>query len=99
MARYRSGKRWLSESEHEEELSFRWGAGLFLAGAIVTGVILHSVVPPQWYKPVRFALEVGPAVIIGGLLAYFQRRIRQGLLIVVALAVLMWVAKKLFEMA
>ncbi|ASG84168.1 hypothetical protein KG918_003442 [Salmonella enterica] len=98
MARYRSGNRWLSASEHEEELSFRWGAGLFLAGAIVTGLLLHSVVPLYWYKPVRFVVEVIPALLVGGVLAYFQRTIRAVLLIAGILAVLAWIAFKLSEM-
>jgi len=89
MARYRVGDRYLSEAEHNEESDGNWILGLFLVGAILTGLLVNrSLVNPEWHTAFRFLVTVVPAVVVGAVLAALHLWIRRLLFIGFGLLVL-----------
>jgi hypothetical protein len=88
MARYRIGNRFLSQEEYDAEMDWRWVCGLFLIGAIGTGILVHSYfVNPEWHKLIRFLVTVIPSIAIGFLLV----RLRYFIMVLVGLLILLFV--------
>jgi len=88
MAWHRVGNKFLSQSEYDDDEDAKWMLGLFLAGTIVTGFLLHHyLVNPEWYKAIRATVTVVPALGIGVLLAMLRHIVRILLLIAFILAV------------
>ncbi|WP_405470251.1 hypothetical protein ACGTI2_05185 [Morganella morganii] len=66
MARYRIGNRFLSQSEYDSEMGFKWGCILFVAGAIFTGMLIHFyLIDPEWHKAIRFFIITVPSILVG----------------------------------
>lgn len=88
MARYRIGNRFLSQEEYDSEMDWRWVCGLFLIGAIGTGMLVHAyVVSPEWHKVIRFLVTVIPSIAIGVLLV----RLRRFIMVLVGLLAILFV--------
>lgn len=76
MAQYKLGNRFLDEAEYEGEVIMIWGFWLFVMGALIAGSYLHSILPEDWSKEMRFAGVVIGSGVSGGILAYLAPYIR-----------------------
>jgi len=86
MARYRVGNRFLSQEEFDAENDWKWVCGLFLVGAVVTGILVnHLLVDPAWHQAIRFCITTIPAVIVGVILV----KLRVYIQILISLAILL----------
>ena len=89
MARYRIGNRYLSQDEYDAEMDWKWVCGLFLAGAVLTGWLVHiHLVSPDWPKAIRFIVTTVPALAAGVLLV----KLRHYIQVLIGIAALLLVA-------
>ena len=96
MARYRTGNRYLSQDEYDAEMDWKWMCGFFLAGALITGWLVHTyLVNPHWHQAIRFFVTTVPAVAIGWLLV----RIRCYIMMLMLMLMLMGLVVVLFVVA
>lgn len=82
---YKVDNRLLNEEEYNEHCVGLWAVCLFFATAIYCGCQLHSVIPHEWTKEVRFVALVIPSVIVGGIAARFAEFIRGMFFVSIAL--------------
>lgn len=88
MARYRIGNRYLSQVEYDTEMEWKLVCGFFLAGAVITGWLVHTyLVNPHWHQAIRFFVTTIPAVLAGWLLV----KIRYYIMMLMALGVALFV--------
>lgn len=88
MARYRIGNKYLSQDEYDAEMDWKWMCGFFLAGAVITGWLVHTyLVNPHWHQAIRFFVTTVPAVLVGWLLV----KIRYYIMMLMGLAVVLFV--------
>ncbi|HDM8037872.1 TPA: hypothetical protein P0E05_000925 [Vibrio fluvialis] len=77
MARYRVGDKYLSENEYEEHVSSNWKLGLFIIGAVITGIVMNKwLIEFSLIKEVRFGLVIVTALISGYLISKLSHIIR-----------------------
>ncbi|QAB32613.1 hypothetical protein [Pantoea ananatis] len=88
MARYRIGNRYLSQDEYDYEMDWKLICGFFLAGAVITGWLIHTyLVNPHWHQAIRFFVTTVPAFAVGWLLV----KIRYYIMMLMALAVALFI--------
>lgn len=86
MARYRVGNRFLSQEEFDAENDWKWAFGLFVVGAVVTGILVnHFLVNPLWHQAIRFGITTVPAIIAGVILV----KLRVYIQILISIAILL----------
>lgn len=99
MARYRVGNKYLSQEEFDEEQDWKWGFGLFIFGAFLTGFLFHTfVVNPVWHDIIRFIVTVAPSIAVGCLLVRFRKLIRMIIGLIIILIVIAVVISILMSM-
>jgi hypothetical protein len=94
VARYRIGNKFLSQSEYDSEMDYRWGFILFIIGSIASGILIHFyIINPEWHKAIRFSAIVIPSIAIGVIFVLIRKIIAMLLFIGIALAVLAVIIK------
>lgn len=97
MARYRIGKKYLSQEEYNEVTDGYWALGLFFVGAILTGWLVHShLVSPDWHKAIRFLFTTVPAIAIGLILVKLRAYIRRILFVAMMIIIIYVVINVVF---
>lgn len=95
MAQYKVGNKLLDEGEYEGEIIMIWGFWLFVIGALIAGMYVHSMLPAEWSKEWRFASVIAGGAFSGGVLAYFAPYVRaaffMGLFALTVSGALYWV--------
>ncbi len=94
VARYRIGNKFLSQSEYDSEMDYRWGFVLFIIGAIASGMLIHFyIINPEWHKAIRFSAIVIPSIAVGVIFVLIRKIIAMLLFLGIALAVLAVIIK------
>ena len=76
MAHYRVGDRILSREEYEEDSIQKWGLALFIIGALIAGSAIHTFLPAEWPKYLRFISIILTGCVGGAIIACFARPVR-----------------------
>ncbi|HFS8459651.1 hypothetical protein GWZ74_04705 [Vibrio cholerae] len=94
MARYRVGDKYLSENEYKEHVSSNWEFGLFIIGAVITGIVMNKwLVELGLIKEIRFALVIVTAIISG----YFTSKLSNIVRFIVGLSIIGFVLWAIFS--
>lgn len=68
---------------------------LFVIGAVIAGMYVHSLLPVEWSKEWRFASVIAGGAFSGGILAYFAPYVRaaffMGVFVLTVSGALYWV--------
>ena len=87
MAYHKVGDRLLSSEEFDQDSVEKWGLALFILIAFFVGAVLHSLLPVEWPKFVRFPLLMVTGAVAGVVAAYFARIIRNLFLWIIRLGI------------
>lgn len=97
MAYYKVGHKILNEEEYDQHAGEIWAFGLFIIGALLTGMVIIHQLPEEWSKELRYAIVLGASLGAGITLGAFARFIRMAFFIGIFIALIGFVLSWLWS--
>jgi len=98
MARYRWGNAYLSEEEHDEQVSERWKLAIFFAVAIFLGMFINKLLLSfKLIKVIRFAIVLLVSLPSGYYATKISDTIRETITLTIILISVVFILKTIWQ--